>query len=84
MQRKSVHVRALQRAAQLVGGRDRLAQHLKVRVSHVDAWMSGKRATPPGIFLRVVDLIELKSNPPLAKAARYPPLTGGRKTERYS
>jgi hypothetical protein len=84
MQRKSVHVRALQRAAQLVGGRDRLAQHLKVRAVLLDAWMSGKRETPPGIFLRVVDLIELKANPPLAKGARLPPLTGGRKTDRYS
>jgi hypothetical protein len=84
MQRKSLHARLLQRAAQLVGGRDKLAQYLEVRAIHLDAWMSGKSEMPSGIFLRVVDVVELKSNPPLAKAARFPPLTGGRNPKRYT
>lgn len=50
-------MRALERAAEKMGGRDKLARHLEVRETHLKYWMSGKCQTPPGVFLQVVDYL---------------------------
>jgi hypothetical protein len=53
----SVYSRALHRAAELLGGRDKLAKVLQVPAAELDKWI-GDRAKPPReVFLRVVDLI---------------------------
>jgi hypothetical protein len=53
----SVSIRALQKAAELVGGRKRLAERLGVKVAEIEKWIDGRQATPREIFLRVVDLL---------------------------
>ena len=52
----SVPIRALQKAAELTGGRKKLAERLGVKAAEVEKWLAGTEI-PREIFLRVVDLI---------------------------
>ena len=53
----SVYSRAVQKAADLLGGRDRLAKVLLVPVSKIDHWIADKSRPPRDVFLRVVDIV---------------------------
>ena len=53
----SVYSRALGRAAELLGGREKLAKVLQVPAADLDAWIADRAKPPRDIFLRVVDLI---------------------------
>ena len=53
----SVYSRALIRAAELVGGRDKLVQVLQVPAADLDKWLSDRAKPPRDVFLRIVDLI---------------------------
>lgn len=53
----SVYSRALQKAVELLGGREQLSRVLQVPKSTIDQWMAGEGKPPREIFLRVVDLI---------------------------
>jgi hypothetical protein len=59
----SVYSRALQKAAQLLGGRDRLSKILQVPRADIDAWIADNAKPPREIFLRIVDLILDESGP---------------------
>jgi hypothetical protein len=59
----SVYSRALQKAAQLLGGPDRLSKILQVPRADIDAWIADKGKPPREIFLRIVDLILDESGP---------------------
>jgi hypothetical protein len=64
----SVYSRALQKAAELVGGREKLAKILRVPRDEIDGWIADKSKPPREIFLRVVDLI-LDESPPAGDAS---------------
>ena len=53
----SVYSRALLRAAELLGGRDRLANALQVPKEELDKWIKGDAKPAREVFLRVVDII---------------------------
>ena len=53
----SVYSRALTRAAQLLGGRDKLAKVLQVSTTELDKWIADRAKPPREVFLRIVDLI---------------------------
>ena len=53
----SVYSRALQKAAELLGGRDELARVLQVPASEIEKWIAEQSKPPREIFLRVVDII---------------------------
>ena len=53
----TVHSRALRRAAELLGGKERLREHLRVSARELDAWLDGMREPPMDVFLKAVDLI---------------------------
>jgi len=53
----SVYSRALLRAAELVGGRDKLAKVLRVPKEDLDNWIAGEAKPPREVSMRVVDLI---------------------------
>ena len=53
----SVYSRAIQKAADLLGGRDRLAKVLLVPAAQIDAWIADKAKPPREVFLRVVDIV---------------------------
>lgn len=59
----NVYSRALLRAVELVGGRDKLARVLRVPVSEIDKWIAGEAKPPREVFLRVVDLILDETGP---------------------
>lgn len=52
-----VYVRTLQKAADLVGGRKKLARHLRVPLPELERWMGGDEAPPIATFLKAVDLV---------------------------
>ena len=53
----SVYSRAVLRAAELLGGRDKLGKVLRVPKDELDKWISGAAKPPREVFLRVVDII---------------------------
>ncbi len=52
-----VRARTLKRAAEIMGGEERLALHLKVTPSHLALWIRGTESPPDHIFLKAVDLV---------------------------
>ena len=53
----SVQSRAVQRAAQLAGGRQALADRLNLARSDIDAWIAGEARPDLAVLLRMVELI---------------------------
>ena len=53
---QDIHKRALRRAAEIVGGNEKLMLHLGVSEVEFSGW-AGKRDLPRDIFLRLVDII---------------------------
>ena len=60
----SIYSRALQRASELMGGRDELAKFLDVPAADLHKWISGGARPPQSVFLRVVDYIIDETSPP--------------------
>lgn len=70
----SVYARALQKAADLVGGRDKLARLLHVPRAEIDKWIAEQGKPPPrDVFLHVVDLILDEGGPAAGSDAPEPP-----------
>jgi hypothetical protein len=53
----SVYSRALQKAAELAGGREKLSKILQVPRAEIDKWIADQAKPPRETFLRIVDLI---------------------------
>lgn len=53
----SIYSRATQKAADLLGGRERLAKVLLVAPGDVDDWIADRARPPREVFLRVVDIV---------------------------
>jgi hypothetical protein len=68
-----VYSRALLRASELVGGRDKLARVLSVPRPEIDKWIAGEAKPPREVFLRVVDLILDETAPATGSDAQEPP-----------
>ena len=62
-----VHGQALQRAADILGGRRPLRAYLNVSALLLGMWMSGVTPPPTDVFLKVVDLIVEKDLDSLRK-----------------
>ena len=58
----SVYSRAVQRAAEFLGGAEKLASYLGVPAADVQQWLAGTRP-PQAVFLRVVDFIIDETSP---------------------
>jgi len=52
----------LSRAAELLGGEEQLARHLKVTPSHLALWIRGIETPPTEFFLKAVDVIMENEN----------------------
>ena len=52
-----LHARALQRAAEILGGIDQLRAYLKVSTLELQTWMQGRAKPPDAVFLRIVDVL---------------------------
>jgi GAF domain-containing protein len=67
----TVHARALQRAADILGGKEPLRAVLRVPMIRLDEWLEGHSEPPMDIFLKAVDLISTPvQNAPPAAATR--------------
>lgn len=73
----SVYSRAVRKAAEMVGGRERLAAVLQVPQAEIEKWILGDKKPSREVFLRVVDLLledsaagdDAANDPPAAKDA---------------
>lgn len=70
----SVYSRALSRAAELLGGREKLAKILQVPAADIDDWIADRSKPSRDIFLRIVDLILDETAPVEGRDAQDPPL----------
>jgi hypothetical protein len=59
--RPSLYTNALERAAKILGGRDKLRDFLRVRNSQLNAWIGGAVKPPADVFLKVVDIVSQES-----------------------
>jgi hypothetical protein len=69
----SVYSRALEKAAELMGGRGELARVLQVTQADIEKWIADDAKPPREIFLRVVDIILDETSAPGDDAAEPPP-----------
>ena len=69
----TVYSRALQKAAELVGGREKLAELLRVPKADIDRWIADQAKPPREIFLRIVDLILDETTPAESDPQDPPP-----------
>src|SRR5205085_12479698 len=70
---QSVYVRALRRAADILGEKQALRAALHVPLARLDEWLAGKSDPPMDIFLKAVDIISApvqSAPPPAAMRAR--------------
>src|SRR5437867_8917066 len=51
------HAKALKRAAEILGGREKLRELLHVPMRALDKWLDGSEEPPLDIFLKAVDVI---------------------------
>lgn len=62
--RKSTYARALHRACLILGGVDRLAEHLDVTEARLVAWLQSSEEPPYEVFLAAVEVILLNLDAP--------------------
>jgi len=60
----SIYSRTLQKAAELIGGQQKLCHYLRVPAAELQNWIDDKKVPPKGVFLRAVDFIIAESPPP--------------------
>ena len=52
-----IYCEILQRAAEVAGGEDKLAQHLDVRSEDMHDWVQGRATAPAGVYLLALDVL---------------------------
>jgi hypothetical protein len=57
-----IHCEILRRAAEVVGGEDKLAQHLDVGSEQVHEWIQGKATASLGVYLIALDILSRSSS----------------------
>jgi hypothetical protein len=60
---ETVHVRALHKAANLLGGTAELRHYLRAPAEDLVRWMNGQATPPTQVFLKVVDLFISRDEP---------------------
>lgn len=63
MAKSTAQTRTLQRALEVVGTLERLAERLAVSHSDLSSWLSGSRPTPAEVYLRALDVVS-RGRPP--------------------
>lgn len=69
----SVVSRTLQRAAEVLGGRDKLSRELRVPARDLDRWIAEEAEPPRGVFLRAVDIVLEETPAPGSSEPGDPP-----------
>jgi hypothetical protein len=63
-----VYSRTFQKAAELCGGRRKLARQLRVPVADLEKWIAGGDTPPINVFLKAIDLVLDETSPPGAES----------------
>jgi len=74
-----IHSEILRRAAEVVGGEARLAQHLDVGADQMHEWIQGKENASGGLYLIALDILSRSSSrsaPDQKKAPKGSSLAG--------
>ena len=83
----SVQARALRRAADILGGKDKLRATLRVPLVQLEHWLEGKSPPPMDVFLKAVDIVSapvVGATPPAAAVrARVPAERAVPKLQRF-
>ena len=66
---QSVYARALHRAADILGGKDKLRAALHVPMHSLEEWLEGHSEPPIEVFLKVVDILSVPTGSAPATAA---------------
>ena len=69
----SVYSRAVQKAADLLGGRERLAKALQAPIAEIESWIADRTRPSREVFLRVVDIMLDESGPAGGGESLEPP-----------
>lgn len=67
MASNGIHRGILRRAAEVVGGEDKLAQHLDVGSDQMHEWIQGKATASGGVYLIALDILSRSSSAPEPK-----------------
>src|SRR4029077_10205458 len=59
-----VYVSALLRAADILGGKDKLRAKLHVPMFSLEEWLVGRSQPPPDVFLKTVDILSTPTSAP--------------------
>ena len=68
----TVQARALRRAAEILGGKDKLRAALRVPMASLEQWLDSQVVPPMDVFLKVVDILSGPSgnHTPIAASTR--------------
>ena len=66
---QSVYARALRRAADILGGKDKLRAALHVPMHSLEEWLEGRSEPPTDVFLKAVDILSTPTGSAPATAA---------------
>ena len=66
--RATVYSRTLQRACEIFGGPQKLAEHLRVKQSDLARWIDAQALPPMDVFLVAVDVVLLHADPSRGRA----------------
>ena len=80
--KKTVYTVALERAALILGGRERLREYLDVPPHYLDRWLGRAATPPPDVFLKVVDVVSQESLNRMIDARQRP--AGATQAGRYA
>lgn len=61
---QNVYTRALARAADILGGKDKLRAKLHVPMFSLEEWLDGRSQPPPDVFLKTVDILSTPTSAP--------------------
>jgi len=63
MAKSTAQTRTLQRALEVAGTLERLAERLAVSTADLSSWLAGTRPTPAEVYLRALDVVS-RGRPP--------------------
>jgi hypothetical protein len=64
MMKQTPQTRTLAQALRISGSSENLAEQLGCDTAELDRWLAGDEPTPPGIYLKALDLVSLGTDHP--------------------
>ena len=84
MSKSTIESRTLRRAAEILGGRMKLAMRLQVPLLELDRWLAAEEKVPDIYFLRAVDIVTGQSAIEPSDPVGMPPPAHEKNTDKPS